>query len=421
MPQADVTIIGAGLAGLCCARRLHQCGIPFRVLETSDGVGGRVRTDRVDGFQLDRGFQVYLPAYPEGQRVLDLPALDLRPFTKGALVRFRGRFHRVSDPSEGLVRAALSLLNPIGTARDKLRVGRLASRYLSLSQDKLAGGSNGLTLDELRWAGGFSPAIIERFFRPWLGGVTLDPSLKTSARFLRFVFRMFAEGGAALPAAGMEAIPRQIAAGLPADAIVLNEAVESLAAGEAVTNDGSAHRTRATVVATDGRQAARLLGGELPEPAFHGTAALYYAADTSPVGEPTLVLNGEGQGVVNHLAVISDVAPSYAPAGKSLICANTVGVPAMADDELERAVRGQLAGWYGSAVQGWQLLRVQRVPLALPDQGPEALDPWERPVRIRPGLYVCGDHRDQASINGAMASGFRAAQAVADDLHAGRC
>lgn len=421
MPQADVTIIGAGLAGLCCARRLHQCGVSFHILEASDDVGGRVRTDHIGGYQLDRGFQVYLPAYPEGQRVLDLPALDLRPFRKGALVWRRGRMNRVVDPSEGLFSAARSLLNPVGTMRDNIRVGRLKSRYLGVPLEKLIGEPNGLTLDELRWAGGFSPAIVERFFRPWLGGVTLDTSLKTSSRFFRFVFRMFAEGGAALPAAGMGAIPTQIATALPAGSMTLNAAVESLSAGEAVMCDGAAHRSRAIVVATDGVRAARLLGNNLPTPSFHGTVALYYAADVSPVGEPMLVLNGEGQGVVNHVAVLSDVATGYAPAGKSLVCANIVGLPADGDEELDASVRLQLATWFGTVVQTWSLLAVQRIREALPEQSPAALDPWERPVRVRPGLYVCGDHRDQASINGAMTSGFRTAQAIADDLHAGRC
>src|SRR5436190_7022319 len=123
--QQDVLIVGAGLAGLCCGKRFAECGVSFRILEASDGVGGRVRTDLVDGFRLDRGFQIYLTAYPEGRRVLDLAALDLKPFTRGALVWFGGRFHRVADPRSEPLGAIKSLFNPIGTTRDKLRLARL--------------------------------------------------------------------------------------------------------------------------------------------------------------------------------------------------------------------------------------------------------------------------------------------------------
>jgi phytoene dehydrogenase-like protein len=420
VPNSDVVIIGAGLAGLCCGRRLHQCGIPFQILEASDGVGGRVRTDTVDGFKLDRGFQVYLPAYPEGKRVLDLPALDLRPFRRGALVRFGGTFHRVVDPRESFFGAARSLFNPVGTVGDKFRVGRYAARLLRLPFEKVLEADNRLTLDELRWAGGFSPKMIDRFFRPWLGGVTLDPSLATSSRFGRFVFRMFAEGGAAIPAQGMGTIPNQIANGLPAGSIRLNSSVAAVDRGEVILQNGERVRGRAIVVATEATAAARLIDGQAATVNFRGSVTLYYSAAKSPVAEPILILNGEGEGVVNSLVVLSDAAPTYAPDGRSLISASVVGVPAAADAELEREVRTQLQSWFGPPVSDWKLLRIDRIPYALPDQSGGVLDSWQRPVRLRPGLYVCGDHRDQASIDGAMTSGFRTAQAAAEDLHAKR-
>ncbi|QEL18039.1 NAD(P)/FAD-dependent oxidoreductase [Limnoglobus roseus] len=415
MSQADVLIVGAGLAGLCCARRLQQCGISAQILEASDGVGGRVRTDVVNGFRLDRGFQVYLPAYPEGQRVLDLPALDLRPFKKGALVWYRGRFRRVTDPSEGVFGAAMGLFNPIGTPLDKLRVARLKARLLGSSWEKLLTSDNGLTLDELR-VNRFSAKMIERFFRPWLGGIFLDNSLTTSSRFFRFVFRAFAAGGAALPARGMAAIPEEIASGLSPGAILLNSPAEFVRSGEVRLAGGEAIRARAVVVATDGRVAGQLLGEDVPPVSFHGGTTLYYSAARSPQREPILMLNGEGQGVVNHVAVLSDAAHTYAPAGRALISASVLGIPNASDPDLDRQVRDQLRSWFGEVVTAWELLRVDRIPHALPDQSAGQLDLWQRSVRLRPGLYICGDSRDQASIDGAMTSGFRAAQAVAEDL-----
>lgn len=416
----DVVIIGAGLAGLCCARRLHQCGITFQILEASDGVGGRVRTDLVDGFKLDRGFQVYLPAYPEGKRVLDLAALDLRPFRRGALVWFGGKFHRVADPRESLFAAVRGLFNPIGTVADKLRVGRYAARLTTRPMEKVVETDNGLTLDELRWAGGFSEKIIDRFFRPWLGGVFLDPSLATSSRFFRFVFRSFAEGGAAVPAQGMGAIPLQIAGILPAGTVRLNSAVSAINQGEVLLAGGERVHGRAIVVATEAGTAARLLDGQAGDVNWRGSVTLYYSAPKSPVSEPILMLNGERQGLVNSVVVLSDAAPTYAPDGRSLISVSVVGVPPAVDDELERDVRTQLQAWFGNQVLDWRQLRIDRIPSALPDQTGSRLDAWQRPVRLRPGLYVCGDHRDQASIDGAMTSGYRTAQAVAEDLHARR-
>ena len=415
--EPDVLIVGAGLAGLCCGKRLAECGITFRILEASDGVGGRVRTDLVDGYRLDRGFQIYLTAYPEGRRVLDLAALELKLFTRGALVWVNGRFRRVADPrAEPL--AALSLFNPVGSAADKLRLVKLYWAVTRGRLDAQTAKDERLTLDLLRETAGFGPKMIDRLFRPFFGGVALDKELTTSSRFFRFVFRTFAEGPGAVPAAGMQAIPDQLAAGLPPGSVRFRAAVRQLGHREVTLTDGEALRARAVVVATEGPVAARLLGDEIPDPGSNGSTTLWYATDRPPVSEPILMLDGEGRGPVNSVVVLSNAAPGYAPPGQALVSAAVVGVPTEDDAELDRRARQQLRAWYGSAVDEWRVLRVDRIAHALPDQTAGALDPWQRPVRLRPGLYVCGDHRDNGSIDGAMTSGFRAAQAAMEDLHA---
>lgn len=419
-PPPDVLVVGAGLAGLCCGRRLAECGVSFRLLEAADGVGGRVRTDVVDGFRLDRGFQVYLPAYPEGRRVLDLAALDLKPFARAVLVRLGGRFHRLADPRAEPLAAAQSLFTPVGSLRDKLRMVRL---FWEIDRGGLAQQltkDERLTLDLLRWNGRFSPAMIDRLFRPLFGGVCLERNLSTSSRFFRFVFRTFAEGGAAVPALGMQVIPDQIAARLPPGAVRLGARVVRVGHREVALDGGEVLRARAVVVATEGPAAAKLLAGEVADPGSNRTVTLYYAADRPPAAEPVVLLDGEGEGPVNHAAVMSNVSPACAPAGQALVAASVVGIPADDDAELDRRTRLQLAGWFGGVVLGWRLLRVHRIRHALPDQTAGRLDPWQRSVRLRPGLYVCGDHRDNGSIDGAMTSGFRAAQAVMADLAARR-
>lgn len=411
----SVTIIGAGLAGLSCALRLHEIGIPFQIVEASDAVGGRVRTDEYEGFRLDRGFQVLLTAYPEAQRSLDFVPLDLREFERGALIRRGAGFTRVADPRKHLLAALGSILRPFGTFRDtlqvlslihKTRVGKLADQFAK---------PEGLTLDFLRWHG-FSDTLIDGLFRPLFGGIFLERDLVTSSRMFRFVFRMLAGGEAAVPNRGMGEIPQQLAARLPANTIRLNAAVNRLELGRITLSQGETIESQAVIVATEAPSARRLLGDRARFPNSRAATCMYFAADRSPVGEPILVLNADEPGPVNHLAVMSDVATGYAPPGAALISVSILGIPTEDDSRLEAAVRDQLAGWYGQAVRGWRHLRTYRIEHALPEQTAPALDPIERPVALGDGLFVCGDHRDNASIHGAMASGWRAAQAVAAAL-----
>jgi phytoene dehydrogenase-like protein len=406
----DVVVVGAGVAGLCCARELHAAGLDVLVLERGDAPGGRVRTDAVDGFLLDRGFQVLLTAYPEARRVLDFEPLGLRPFESGALVRRDGRFSRIADPFRHPVQALESLRAAPGSVPDKLRVARLRRRLSRGSINEILTAPQVTTAEALRREG-FSSELVEAFFRPFLGGIFLDPSLETSSRLFAFVFKLFSEGKAVLPAAGMQAIPRQLAEGLPEAAVRYGATVESVGPGHVVLAGGERLEAASVVVAADGPEAARLTGA-VEAPAPRAVTTLHYAAEASPVGEPILVLNGEGAGPVNDLCVPSDVAPSYAPPGAALVSATVLGIPPLDDEALDGAVRDQLRGWFGAQVDDWRLLRALRIPFALPAQPPAVLATADRPVRLREGLFVCGDHRDTASLQGAMVSGRRAAAAV---------
>jgi phytoene dehydrogenase-like protein len=419
MAAPEVLIVGAGMAGLGCALRLREIGVPFQIVEASDAVGGRVRTDIVDGFRLDRGFQVLLPAYPEAERTLDYGPLDLKPFKHADLIRFGGRFHRIADPRLEPWTAVKSLFGPIFTLRDTFRVFSLISKVKAGKVEDQFRRPEGLTLDFLRWGGRFSETIIDRYFRPYFGCIFLERDLVTSSRLFRFVLRTLLEGGAAVPACGMGAIPEQLAARLPADAIRLNAPVEKVEPGRIVLRGGEELIARAIVVATEGPESARLLPNDVSHPGSRAVSCLYFAADESPVKEPILLMNADEPGPVNNLAVMSDVAPSYAPAGAALISVTVLGDPAQDDAALTTAVRGQLTGWFGPVVGGWRHLRTYRIRHALPDQAAPALDEPERPVRLDDGLYVCGDHREHGSIHGALASGWRAAQAVAEDLYTG--
>jgi phytoene dehydrogenase-like protein len=409
----DVLIVGAGLAGLCCARLLHEEGVKFQILEASDGIGGRVRTDEVDGFLLDRGFQVLLTAYPEAKQILDYSRLDLKPYAHGALSWYAGRMNRLADPwrTPGLWWEAIR--SDFGSLSDKLRIAALRGKLRRTSINEIFHHTERPTKDALVSLG-LSKEIIHRFFRPFVGGILLDGELQSSSRMFEFVFKMLSEGDSSVPAKGMGAISLQLAEKLPASSIRLNAPVDSLHESEVTLAGGEALRARAIVVAAEGPAAAHLVGEV--EPASRSVTCFYYSADEPPLAEPILVLNGDGAGPVNNFSVISQVAPSYAPAGKHLISVTVLGTQALTEVQLGGFIIAQMKNWFGKVASTWQLVRSYRIAHAQPQQLPGSLEPPQRAVRTRPGVYVCGDHRDNASIQGAMASGRRAAEAVLSDL-----
>jgi Phytoene dehydrogenase and related proteins len=409
----DVLIIGAGLAGLSCGRHLADSGISVEIIEASDGIGGRVRTDEHEGFLLDRGFQVLLTAYPEAQRTLDYHALELKRFTPGAYSWFAGRMNQLVDPWRTPGGWSTALKSDFGTLWDKLRILRLRSRLRHSSMEQLFQRPETSTWDALKSAG-FSDEFIHRFFRPFFGGILLDGELKSSSRMFEFIFKMLSEGDTAVPARGMGAIPAQIASHLPANSVRLNARVESLHENELTLAGGERLSARAIVVAADGPAAAHVVGEA--EPTSRSVTCFYYSAHEPPVPNPTIVLNGDGAGPVNNFAVMSQVAPSYAPAGKSLIAASVLGTQQLTEQQLGGFIIAQMKNWFGPVARSWHYLKSYRIPHAQPQQFPGALEPPQRPVRIRPGIYLCGDHRDNASIHGAMVSGRRAAEAVLADL-----
>jgi phytoene dehydrogenase-like protein len=430
----DVAVIGAGLAGLNCAVRLENEGLDVALLEAADAPGGRVRTDVVDGFRLDRGFQVLLTAYPEAQAALDYEGLALKKITPGALVWHAGRFHRFVDPFREPVAGLKFAFDPIVSFADKLRVARLRRSVCRSTPADLFEREEITTATSLARQG-FSPAILERFFTPFFGGVFLESELRTSSRYFEFLFRMFAKGDVAVPREGMEAIPRQLAGKLRPGTLVTNTVVKALRREKlvfAIDVDGTGPlRVRAVVLATPEPETRRLLQslpGATPTKAlakprtWNRTTTFYYAADRSPVDEPILMLNGEGRaaGPVNHLMVMSQVSSAYAPAGAHLISASVVGEAPHADAamvKLEQDVRGHLHQWFAEARE-WKPLGGFPVQYAVPMQRAAEWEKSNNSVsgKSAAGIFACGDFLETASIQGALASGRRAASAASAAL-----
>lgn len=399
-----VVVVGAGLAGLSAALELAAHDVPVRLLEAGDEVGGRVRTDVVDGFRLDRGFQVLNPAYPAVRALVDLPALRPQRFWRAVRVVDGDHVRLLGHPLDcGTALRGVTSIPP----RDLAVLGALALRDVAAPDRLLTGAADQDSRAELaRW--GLSDATVERVLAPFLAGVFLEPALSTSSRFLHLVLRSFLRAAPVLPADGMAALPRQLAARLPEGTLSLDTDVRAVSPSGVDTESEGRIAARAVIVATDGTSAADLLPG-LPTVHWNAVTTHYYRSPRPPLRQPVITVDAR-QGPVVNSVVLSEVAPGYAPAGVGLVSASVLGTSG-ADDQ---QVRQHLAHLYGTDVTDWESLAAYSIPMALPAM--PAPHPLRRPVRLSPGLYVCGDHRDTSSIQGALVSGRRAARAVLADL-----
>jgi phytoene dehydrogenase-like protein len=403
MDNCDVAIVGAGLTGLVAARVLVDAGFDVVVLEAADEPGGRVRTDAVDGLLLDRGFQLFNPAYPQAARTFDLAALELRPFRSGVAVALGEERYVLGDPRRFPGALPSTVRSPVGSLREKLALTRWLLEVGYGAPARIKDRDDSSFADELR-SRGLDGRIADAVLRPFLAGVLGDLELDSSRRLVDLLMRAFVRGTPSLPAAGIRALPDQLAAGLPAGVLRLNSPVTAVRPDRVIGVDAEV-AARAVVIACDPRAACELAG--LPDPPMRALTTFYHLAESAPTLSTLLHVDGERRGPVVNTAVVSNVAPTYS-AHAALIASTIVG--ADGSEEMQRRVRAHAGLIYGVNPDSWQHVASYPITDALPSQRPPLT--LRSPVKLEGPLFIGGDHRDTASIQGAVVSGRRVAAAV---------
>lgn len=407
--DADVVVVGAGLAGLAAARQLSIYGKTVRVIEATDAVGGRVRSDDVGGFVLDRGFQLYNPAYPEAARVLDHEALDLIPFSPGVQVSFASSSRTVGDPRKPQWWAS-SLSPATGSLLTKTRFGLYALTCARTPVSELAQRPD-ITAGEALTQAGVDRTVMRSVVQPFLTGVFLETDLATSRHFLDLVLRSFVRGRPSVPAAGMRAIPEQLAAALPPGTIVLDSPVEKIertSRGIAIHSSHGMWQAEDVVIAADPHHAKALMP-DLTIPEGNSVTTWYFAAPVgTPVtqGQPLLIVDGAHRGPIINCVAYSHAVPQTD--NRLLMSVSTLGT--QTGSEREREVRTHLSTVLSLPTEAWELVQVYPIAYALPQftvgSALTQVAEWS------PNVYLAGDYRSTPSIQGAMVSGRRAADAI---------
>ena len=405
----EIIIIGAGVSGLTAARVLKSAGRKVKIIEATDGIGGRVRTDEIDGYLLDRGFQVLLTAYPEAKRFLDYKSLNLRSFLPGAMILNEKGCSEIGDPLRNPSLLFKTITSPAGTFADKMRMMSLKLKLSATSIDKIFNKSETTTIAYLHHLG-FSQKIIDQFFKPFMSGIFLENQLHTSSRMFEYVFKLFSEDDTAVPARGMGMIPKQLAQVLEDDEIILNEKVVHIDGTNVITNLGRAYEADQVLIATEATH--------MPMP-FHRPAApknsvtnIYFTADKAPFTKPFIALNAIPNQLVNNVAVMNQISPYYAPEDKALISVSIIrDVNGLRSAELISKVMAELQQWFPDCIS-WKHLKTYYIPYALPKDEHVENDIAAAALKLRDNVFICGDHLLNGSINAAMRSGRLAAEAI---------
>ncbi|SEF65193.1 Flavin containing amine oxidoreductase [Halpernia humi] len=404
--ESKICIIGAGISGLIAAQTLEKEGFSPTILEATNSVGGRVKTDIVEGYQLDHGFQVLLTSYPAAKKFLDYKALELQKFLPGATIFNEGKAQTIGDPLRDF-----SLLFPTIFAGnipivDKVKILQLNLKLKSKSLDEIFAEKEISTLEYLRNFG-FSQKAISQFFKPFFTGIFLENKLETSSRMFEFVYKMFGEGNAALPKAGIQAIPDHLFKNLKSTRILFNTKVSSVKDGEITLENGEILESDFTIIATD-------LGNLLSESNKKSTTwksckTLYFETEKRVIEKPLIGLLANENSPINNIFYHKSLA-TESHSKNELLSVTVIDSKHLNENELIKVVKLDLKKHFNIDVL--RLIKMYEIPQALPDLKnlKYSLKPSE--TRYSSQIFLAGDTLLNGSLNAAMLSGESAANAV---------
>ena len=412
--QPDVLVIGAGIAGLTAAKLLKEAGKTVKLIEASNSIGGRVKTDLYQGYLLDHGFQVLLTEYPEAKKLLNYNQLHLKAFDPGAIILNQKGITEIGDPLRKPSTLVQTLISPVGSIFDKLKMLGLKLKLAGTSIEQIFEKKEITTWQYLKQVG-FSEKMLNQFFKPFMTGIFLENELTTSSRMFEFVFKMFSEGDTAIPAKGMAEIPKQLANSLLKEDILFNEKIIGIDNNRVQTENGNWYSAKKILIATN--------PPGIPAPFkiyntnMRQVTNIYFTADKAPVNKPIIVLNASVNKLVNNIAVLDQVSSAYAPEGKSLISVSIIGSKFTGYEvDLPALVLAEIKQWYPEAID-WEYLKTYNIPHALP-LAEHVIDTTDKAtIRLTDESFICGDYLLNGSINAAMKSGRLAVEAILSCLN----
>ncbi len=408
-----IHIIGAGISGLIAAKVLEDHGFCPVILESTERVGGRVKTDIVNGYQLDRGFQVLLTAYPAAQKYLDFKALDLQKFLPGASIFKSGKQAIIGDPLRDISLLFSTILSGIGTFEDKLKVLKLNNSLKSKTLSDIFAEKEKTTLTYLQDFG-FSSEMIQQFFKPFFSGIFLEPELKTSSRMFEFVYKMFGDGYAALPKAGIEAIPKQLAKNLNNTIFKFNTSVASIKDGTLTLATGAELKSDFTIVATEATALIQKLSKQAT--AWKSCDTLYFETNKRIITKPLIGLIADTGALANNIFYHTSLETGQRSENE-LLSVTVVKNHDLSETALIAQVQSELEQYCG--IDSCTFLKRFSIPMALPELHNIQYEMLPSETRLTTNIFLAGDTQLNGSLNAAMIAGERAALGVIETLKGG--
>ncbi len=409
--HTKIAIVGAGISGLIAAKVLESKGYSPTIYEASDRAGGRVKTDIVDGYQLDHGFQVLLDAYPMAQKHLDYASLELSKFLPGATLFKNGKNVTLGDPLRSISLLFPTLLSGIGTFGDKLKIFKLNLELNKKAIDTIFDARETTTLTYLKDKG-FSEEIISDFFTPFFSGIFLEANLSTSSRMFQFVYKMFGTGKAVLPKAGIEAIPKQLVSKLTKTKIIYKSKVVACTDEKLILSNGKEEIIDYTIIATEASHLVPNLRNQ--EVDWKSCDTLYFTIKKRTIQNPLIGLITNSDALINNIFYHSSLPMEHSGVDQ-LLSVTVVKSHQFNEEELVRKITDELASLCD--IVGVTFLKRYLIKRALPDLSNIQYELAPSETRLTACTFLAGDQLLNGSLNAAMVSGEMAAHAVIETIN----